>query len=320
MKRFLLFLSVLLLFSCKKDHSTPSEKTTESALISEISIIVLGTLQDAGSPHIACKKECCSSLFDNPDPLRKVVSLGIVDPQNHQSFLFEATPDITTQVKKLREITNLENELPNGIFVTHAHLGHYTGLMYLGKEATNANQVPVYAMPRMKSFLEENGPWSQLVANNNISIQILSDKQEIILTPNLKVTPFTVPHRDEFSETVGFIIEGPNKKVLFIPDIDKWEKWERSIVEAISTVDYAFIDATFYSGSEISNRDISQIPHPFIIESMELFKDLTFSEKQKVHFIHFNHTNPVINLNSEAYKMTIEAGFNVAQLYDVFRL
>ncbi|MHA1989269.1 MAG: MBL fold metallo-hydrolase, partial [Promethearchaeota archaeon] len=253
----------------------------------------MGTVQDAGSPHIACNKDCCRELFEKPDKNRKVVSLGLIDPQNNKKFLFEATPDMTVQMKILKAYSPIDvKETPDGIFVTHAHIGHYTGLMYLGKEAMSADNVKVYAMPAMKEFLENNGPWSQLVSNHNISIQEITNEKLIILTSNLNVIPFTVPHRDEYSETVGFTIIGPNKKVLFIPDIDKWEKWNRSIVEEISKVDYAFIDATFYDGEEINNRDISEIPHPFIIESMSLFQNLPPHEKSKIYFIHLNHTNP----------------------------
>src|SRR5204862_614655 len=145
----------------------------------------------------------------------------------------------------------------------------------------------VYAMPKMKTFLETNGPWSQLVNLKNIVLQSLQNDQPITLTSKVKIKPFKVPHRDEYSETVGYLIEGPNKKALFIPDIDKWEKWKTDIRAAIAKVDYAFIDGTFYDGVEVANRDISTIPHPFIIESMKLFGDLPPAEKKKIYFIHF---------------------------------
>ena len=184
----------------------------------------------------------------------------------------------------------------------------------------NADSIPAYAMPSMKNFLEQNGPWSQLVKNKNIALQELSNKKEIQLTNSLKVIPFTVPHRDEFSETIGYTIIGPNKKALFIPDIDKWEKWDTNIIDAIAKVDYAFIDGTFYDAAEINNRDISTIPHPFIIESMKLFKDLPATEKKKIYFIHFNHTNPVINKKSKQYRQVIQSGFNIAGINTVFPL
>jgi pyrroloquinoline quinone biosynthesis protein B len=318
----LLFL-IFILWGCKEtvvEDEDSTLKSIQSETLSSTSIVVLGTLQDAGSPHIGCIKDCCKDLFDNPDPLRQVVSLGVYDASKKTTYLFEATPDISTQVKALKNITNTNNELPDGIFLTHAHIGHYTGLMYLGKEATNAPNISVFAMPKMKTFLETNGPWSQLVTTKNIAITKLKNNTPLILSEELSVIPFTVPHRDEFSETVGYIIKGPSKSVLFIPDIDKWSQWETSISEAISKVDYAFIDATFYSGDELNTRDISQIPHPFVIESMELFKNLPASEKKKIHFIHFNHTNPLLDSESDPYKNVLSNGFNIAQINSVFKL
>lgn len=289
--------------------------------ISEISLIVLGTIQDAGSPQIGCTKDCCKDLFLHSHKDRRVVSLGLIDPVNNRKYIFEATPDFTQQVNNLKYHSSFNNlEIPDGIFLTHAHIGHYTGLMYLGKEAMNATGIPVFAMPRMKIFLEQNGPWSQLVKNKNITIQEIADKREISLSPQLKVIPFIVPHRDEYSETVGYMIIGPNKKALFIPDIDKWEKWETNIIDAIAKVDYAFIDGTFYDAAEINNRDIATIPHPFMIESMQRFKDLPATEKKKIFFIHFNHTNPVLNKTSDQFKVVIQNGFNIAEVNTIVQL
>ena len=128
----------------------PEHRAENESEKTEVKLIVLGTVQDAGSPHIACTKGCCTDLIANPDHTRKVVSLGIVDELNKQTYLFEATPDMPAQLKMLVGHSGFQaKELSNGIFLTHAHIGHYTGLMYLGKEAINAVEVPVYAMPRM---------------------------------------------------------------------------------------------------------------------------------------------------------------------------
>ncbi|TDI72902.1 MAG: MBL fold metallo-hydrolase [Bacteroidetes bacterium] len=323
MKWLKLFVLVVVLFGCKeKPHEELLAKNVSVSSLpgSETTLVILGTIQDAGSPHIACKKDCCAYLFCNPIANRKVVSLGIVDPESQKTFLFEATPDITTQLKMLRQFSSSEDELPDGIFLTHAHIGHYSGLMYLGKEAANADHIPVYAMPRMKDFLESNGPWSQLVTNNNIDLVSLENNHRVQISSNVAIIPFRVPHRDEFSETIGYRIIGPNKTALFIPDIDKWEMWDTDISEVISQVDYAFLDATFFNGDEIDSRDISEIPHPFIIESMKKFQGLSISEKNKIHFIHFNHTNPMLNQESEAYKLVLKNGFNVAKIHEHFKL
>lgn len=282
---------------------------------------ILGTVQDAGMPQINCKKSCCAPLFENPDHTKKVVSLGLIDSETQKTYLFEATPDIGSQLQDLQASANFRTTKPvDGIFITHAHIGHYSGLMYLGKEALNGNQIPVYAMPKMNTFLSNNGPWEQLVNNNNIQLITLQHENPVVLSKNLSVTPILVPHRDEYSETVGYSIQGPNKSALFIPDIDKWNRWEKDIVAEIKKVDYAFLDATFFNGAELNNRDMSEIPHPSIEESMELFQKLSASEKAKVIFIHFNHTNPALNPNSVESKTILKKGFNIARINEIYKL
>ena len=313
---------IFFLISVVGSLSLGCTKKTISAAKSESALIVLGTVQDAGSPHIACRKSCCAALFDTSNPAdRQVTALGIFDASTRKKYLFEASPNMTQQLKKLKSFGSArEQELPDGIFLTHAHIGHYAGLMYLGKEATNSSNIPVYAMPKMRTYLSNNGPWSQLVETNNIKLMPLEQSQTVSLSKELEVTPFLVPHRDEYSETVGYKIKGPNKTALFIPDIDKWEKWETSIIESVKQVDYAFLDATFYSGAEMNFRDISEIPHPFIIETMALFKDQPKSEKNKIVFIHLNHTNPALDPLSQATNKIEKNGFQVARINQVFAL
>jgi pyrroloquinoline quinone biosynthesis protein B len=302
MKLFCLMLSFMIVVFCHGQATNPKQDPF---------VVVLGTLQDGGSPHMGCQKDCCKTI--NPD--KKVVSLGLIDPMSKKKFLFEASPDFVSQTNFLNGLLPSSSEkTPDGIFISHAHMGHYAGLMFLGREAMNSKAVPVYAMPKMKSFLENNGPWSQLVTLNNIQIKPLSEGNWENISPSLKVKPILVPHRDEFSETVGFIIEGPHKKLLFIPDIDKWEKWRTDIVSLIKEVDHALIDGTFFSAAEVGNRKIAEIPHPLVQESMKLFDTLPAKEKEKIVFIHFNHTNPLLNEQSEETKLVKSKGFRIAKI------
>jgi|TARA_B110000240_G_C13424630_1_gene421030 pyrroloquinoline quinone biosynthesis protein B len=269
-------------------------------------IIILGTAQDAGYPQAGCNKKCC---HNNPKP-EPATCFALVQDSNY--VLFEATPDFKIQLKKLNEtIGNKNQKLPEAIFLTHAHIGHYTGLVHLGREAMGANKQKVYVMPRMQSFLQENGPWSQLVKLENIVLKPLINLKSIEIMAGIKVTPIQVPHRDEFSETAAYLINSGNKKALFIPDIDKWEKWDMNIDSLISTVDYAFLDGTFFSNGELPGRDMSEIPHPFIKESMQRFSQLEPDEKAKIYFIHFNHTNPAV-WDGEIQHEILSAGFNLA--------
>ena len=280
-------------------------------------ILILGTLQDGGSPHIGCEKDCCKNI----DPNKKVVSLGIIDPSKTKKFLIEATPDISTQLAALKKASpSSNNSIPDGIFITHAHIGHYAGLMQLGREAMNSKGVKVFAMPKMKIFLESNGPWNQLIALHNIEVTSIENDQSETITPSIKVKALKVPHRDEYSETVGYIIEGPHKKVLFIPDIDKWEKWNTNIVDLIKEVDIALLDGTFFSNEEVAYRKIEEIPHPLVSESINLFEQLSIKDKNKIHFIHLNHTNPLLREHSTEQTLLISKGFHVAAINMKFEL
>ena len=278
-------------------------------------IVILGIAQDGGAPHAACTKECCINKWDNPKLHNQVSSIGIVDPLTNEIWMIDATPDFSLQ---LNTLTMEQKGVFKGVFLTHAHIGHYTGLIHLGREVMGAKEIPVYTMPKMENFLSNNGPWSQLVDLNNIDIKSLKNNTTVKLNSNLSITPFLVPHRDEFSETVGYKIEGPNKSLIFIPDIDKWEKWTKNIQEVVEENDYSLLDGTFFDINELPGRDMSKIPHPFIVESMEVLSDV--DSKSSVHFIHLNHTNPALDSYSTATKTIKNNGFNIARRNQKFHL
>ncbi|MFD2568782.1 MBL fold metallo-hydrolase [Pseudotenacibaculum haliotis] len=314
MKHYLLFLLSILLFSCDEKKSE-----TAKSIQSPQYITVLGTAQDGGYPHIGCQRECCTNFYEGRSQKQKVVSLGLIDKEDQKKFIFEATPDISTQLDDL-ERNHLQKEtIIDGVFLTHAHIGHYAGLMYFGREALGKKDIPVYAMPKMIEFLTNNGPWSQLIDLQNIVFNDLKKDSTIQVSASLKVTPFLVPHRDEFSETVGYKIEGKNKTALFIPDINKWNLWKKDIVAEVKKVDYAFLDATFLKDGEI-NRPMSEVPHPFIEETVTLFQNEPTEIKNKVIFIHFNHTNPALQPNSKERKALEKSGFKVASEGDLYAL
>ena len=267
-------------------------------------LLVLGTAQDAGYPQAGCSKSCCASV-DNPET---VASVAIA--VDNQFWIIDATPDFTEQ------LAFAQKQYPDsklaGIFLTHAHIGHYTGLMYLGREAMNADSLPIYCMPRMAKFLKSNGPWSQLIKLGNIKLVEIESSKSTSLNSKVSITAIDVPHRDEFSETVGYIIASQQKKAMYLPDIDKWSMWSQSITNYVKTLDILLLDATFYNDNELPNRDMSEIPHPFVVESIAAFASLPKAERQKVYFTHFNHTNGLLK-DGEESEIVHKAGHHVAR-------
>lgn len=312
----LLFLLLAILFTACQDQ-TDHAKDVEAVSIIEDSrpyVQVLGIAQDAGYPQIGCTKDCCKDLWDDASLRRMVSCIGLVMPEENKYWIFDATPDFKDQIKLCSEqLDETKITMPAGIFLSHAHMGHYTGLTHLGREAYGAKNVPVFAMPRMVNYLSNNGPWDQLSSLENIELVAMNDQEDVNLTSDFMVEPILVPHRDEYSETVGFKIKGRERTILFIPDIDKWQKWDRDILEEIKAVDIALLDGSFYQNGEIPNRDMSEIPHPFIEESMSLFDQLDDTDKGKVFFIHLNHTNPILKKHSKAYSEVKRRGYHVAE-------
>jgi pyrroloquinoline quinone biosynthesis protein B len=277
-------------------------------------LVVLGIAQDGGYPQAGMKE---SPAWEDHSLRRLVASLGVVDPGSGRRWLIEATPDFKDQLHRLDRQAPVE-ETPGlaGIFLTHGHMGHYTGLLHLGREAMGARRVPVYAMPRMAALLRGNAPWELLVRLEHIELRPLAAGVAVELAPGLRVTPFEVPHRDEYTETVGFLVQGPRRAALFLPDIDKWERWDEQgqrIESWIERVDIAYLDGTFFADGEVPGRSMAEIPHPFIEESLRRFSALPEAERRKVRFIHLNRTNPALDPAGAAVRRIEEAGMAVAR-------
>lgn len=303
----LFFGASLTLSACQQN--TPSEDIK----VCNVNIHILGAAQDAGKPQIGQHND--PAWMDNK-LVSPASSIAIADNVDGSRYLFDATPDIKAQLFALDRFSGSAGYRLDGIFLTHAHMGHYLGLAQFGREAMGAKSVPVFAMPRMASFLNNNGPWDQLIALNNIEIKPLSDKTSIELNQRVKVTPFLVPHRGEYSETVGYKIQGPSKSAIYLPDIDTWQEWEAmgtNIEDVIAQNDVLFLDATFYNADELPGRDMSDIPHPSMVQTMERLRKLSASDRAKIQFIHLNHSNPTHDKHTKAFEEIGKAGYKIAK-------
>jgi pyrroloquinoline quinone biosynthesis protein B len=245
--------------------------------------LVLGVAQDGGVPHAGCSQKLCVQARRDPSKRRLVASLGLFDPVAGKRFVIDATPDFAAQIERL-------GGLPDAILLTHAHIGHYLGLAQLGREVLNTRRLPVYCTASMGRFLRENRPWARLVAMENIEIREIEPGVEFALTDQLHATAVRVPHRDEDSDTVAYLVRGPRRSLLWLPDIDKWEKWDRRIEDVLQSVDVACVDGTFSSADEIPGRSIAEIPHPLVPETVERLAAAGVPAG-KVFFVHLNHTN-----------------------------
>jgi pyrroloquinoline quinone biosynthesis protein B len=284
-------------------------------------VVVLGTAQDGGIPHLGGTAAPDVAARRDASARRLVSSLLVVDPASRKRWLVDATPDVAAQLEladrvappsPARRDRGGRPRILDGIFLTHAHVGHYLGLAWFGREIYGADRLPVHGSRRMTEFLAKNGPWELMVRLGQLELSTLEPERAVELAPGLALTPFLVPHRDEYTDTFGFEIRGPNRSLLFIPDIDKWEKWTTRIEDRLAKVDFALLDATFYGDGELPGRSMAEVPHPFVVESIARFAKLPLAERRKVVFTHLNHSNPAALANSPE-RAAIEAeGMRVA--------
>ncbi len=282
-------------------------------------VLVLGTAQDAGLPQIGSTSRQSELARRDPRRVRLVASLLIAHPKTGKRWLIDATPDIRAQVERAvghpatRKLPGSRPPLFDGVFLTHAHMGHYSGLVHFGREAYGAKKLPVHGSEKMCAFLAGNGPWDLLVKANHVVLRKLQPGVAVTLAQDLKIVPLLVPHRAEYTDTLGFIVHGPNRSLLYIPDIDKWERWSTRIEDVLAKVDVALLDGTFFADGEIPGRSMKDIPHPFIAESIARFSSLPASERKKVVLTHLNHTNDAADPAGEAAQAVRKAGMAVAE-------
>lgn len=275
--------------------------------------VVLGTAQDGGVPHLGCRQPRCERARRDPAHARRVTSLGMIDSEAKQAYLIDATPDVRAQLDALGTHPLAPGPVGrnpvHGLILTHAHIGHYTGLVQFGKEVMATRALPTWCTPSMRDFLQSNGPWSQLLRDGHLRTQELCDGELVPLTERLGIRPFPVPHRGEWSDTIGLELIGPAKRLLYIPDIDRWSDWDVDLRTVVGACDIALLDGCFHDGGELPGRSMAEVPHPLMMDTMERLEGV----RTQVLFTHMNHTNPALDDDSPERRVLEARGFGVAR-------
>ncbi len=297
--------------------SGPAETVNrDAAARGPAQLIVLGTAQDGGLPHAACHCARCMRARVEPTAARAAASLALWLPDEDRVWLIDATPDIRVQLDRL---AGLRGRTPRGVdrapvdavLLTHAHWGHYAGLGFFGFEAVHTRGLPVYCTPTMAEFLRANGPWSQLVALGNVVLHPLDPGRPLLAGSGVEILPLRVPHRREFTDTVGFLIRGPRQRVLYVPDTDGWDDWEPPLESWLDDVDVALLDGTFHSADELPGRDLDTIGHPLITSTMDRLERRVRDGGLRVYFTHLNHSNLALDAESGARTALRQRGFDL---------
>lgn len=278
-----------------------------------VKAVLLGNAQDAGVPQAGCSCANCRAAWASAAQRKWVSALGLLDARTRQWFLIDATPDFREQFHLMQ--SNAPGAHLAGVLITHAHIGHYAGLIHLGYEAMATQGLPTYGTRRLNEFLRAHAPWRQLVEQGNIVLRELTPNAWHALTPDLSVRPLLVPHRDEWSDTLAFVVRGPTRQLLYLPDIDGWDQWAHPLNDVVAGVEVALLDGSFFSPAELPERDIARLGHPLVTDTVNRLAGLATD----VRFTHLNHSNPLHRPGPE-HEWLKEWGMRVGEAGDEWPL
>ena len=287
-----------------------------------IEVTILGIAQDGGVPQTGCSCENCISAHINHTLRRSAVSCGVrgIDDSLH---LIEVGRNIAEQLNLWsNKMDSKEIRIPDTISITHVHLGHIDGLGQFGKEVMDVRGMPFYASKASIKNLEKRellSPFDALEIDSNY-----------LFYPSIgcgfKLEFIKVPHRDDYSDTHAIIIRGKYRSLLFLPDHDNWiETLEMHECNTIREwflklkIDYALIDGTFWDKNELGGRDMTEIPHPTIVETLNRLGKRVKNDVE-IFFFHLNHTNPALNTSSKETSIIEALGWKVLTERQVFSL
>jgi pyrroloquinoline quinone biosynthesis protein B len=242
-------------------------------------------------------------------PRRLASSAAVVDPAGGAAWLIDASPDLPKQLESVREALGgpKRSSIPlSGVLLTHIHMGHYWGLGHLGKEGMMPRGLPVRGPPKTARFLSENRPFKDMVEMGALDVRSVEPGKDLLLGEGVIFRPVAVPHRDDFSDTVAWLVKGPRETILYAPDMDYLED---PFKELVARVDVAIIDGTFYTRDEIPGM-MGTVPHPPVVESMDGLKP-ALEGGTRVAFTHLNHTNPLCDPRSPEFEHVVSSGFGI---------
>lgn len=312
-RRFLQRLSVVAAAGGLSARSLLASTLGDALAQDELFALLLGSVQDAGLPQAGCYTELCEAARAQGAEPRFVTSMALVEPRAERFYLVDASPDLPRQMDLIPgdafRARAAERRPFDGIFLTHAHIGHYLGLAHLGREGMGTAPTPCYCTDRMASFLEQNGPWSLLVEEGRLVPKRMAPNVWLRIDEHLEAMAIPVPHRDEYSDTVGFVFKGTERRILYLPDIDRWENMQPSIESVVRKVDVALLDGSFYTAAELPGRRQEDIPHPLIPSTMDRLESLAAGTE--IAFIHLNNTNRALTIGSPEALDVARRGFHL---------
>ena len=301
-----------------------------------LKVLVLGSAAGGGSPQWNCNSEVSKAVRNGKDGTTSRTQSSIaVTANNDEWFLFNASPDLGSQILKNKQMhpkVDLRHSPISGVILTNGDVDHVAGLLTL-RERQNLS---LYAHERVHSVLKENSIFNVLnpdyverremrmnekfelknKGGNGLGIQVeafeVPGKIALWLEDESKGDNFGTQEGDTIGLKISSLEDG--KSFFYIPACAKMTD---ELAERIKNSDMILFDGTLWKNDEMEASKVGQktgqrmghMNNSGNDGSMEALKNLNI--KRKI-YIHINTTNPILLPNSKERKIVEENGWQVS--------
>ncbi len=301
-----------------------------------LKILILGSAAGGGSPQWNCNSEVSKAVRSGSNGTSPRTQSSIaVTANNEEWFLFNASPDLGSQILKNEQMhpkKNLRHSPISGVVLTNGDVDHVAGLLTL-RERQNLS---VYAHHRVHSVLKQNSIFNVLnpeyVDRREMSMnQKFELKTKEGHSVGIEVEAFEVPGKialwledeskgEDFGtrdgDTIGLKISSSNEKKSFYY-IPACAKMTNELANRIKGAEVVLFDGTLWTNDEMASSKVGEktgqrmghMNNSGEDGSIEAFKNLDV--KRKI-FIHINTTNPILLTDSKERKTVELNGWEVS--------
>jgi pyrroloquinoline quinone biosynthesis protein B len=286
-------------------------------IVSAYKIKILGTSAGGGLPQWNCNCDNCNNARNDIIPSRMQSSIAISN--GVEWTLINASPDINRQINEnlISHSDNIRDNRIANIILVDGQLDHTMGLLNIRE----GNPLKIFCTQTVHKQISEEFPIIKILDNFcGTNVTEIQTKVPFIPIAGIMIIPIDIESnapkysklRDNKRDgsNIGLVILTETKSLFYAPGLLKVTE---DILTIFQNVDHILIDGTCWTNNElvtanISSSTASDMGHINQLELLEHLKNVSATKT----LIHINNTNPILNPESDQYKILMDAGIKVS--------
>lgn len=284
-----------------------------------MNVRVLGSAAGGGVPQWNCRcPNCRAARADKSAKLRRTQSSIAISADNKNWVLFNASPDLCSQVAAFPALTaggeKLRGTALAAVVLTDGELDHVTGLLSLREH----RKLRLVCTPTVVQLLSRDFPILPVLEKysavqiSHFPVRVASLRISAIDFGS-KAPPYAA-HLKRQGLVAGLRIESAEKSLAYLPGLPAITA---EVEKFIAGCDCLLVDGTFWSEREmvslgLTHRTAGDMGHVPISGPNGTLEWLQLLKIPRKIYIHINNTNPILRTGSRESKLVRRAGITVA--------